>query len=175
LLEPRHGALALPFGLQAAGPDDGDVHALASALDRDHHTLHHLPDDLLALRRRRGRCVPQRWDVLGEPPNRLAFLRRQAAGLRPEKALVVFLKALLGGELLFPLAFQLPGDEPVLRLAQAILPRRALNLVPSSLVSLLPEPIQVRALALHVLRGLQGQVHGYGLECFEHLVAQDRV
>src|SRR5207248_1923713 len=135
-----------PFGAEAASPGDRHVDALTRALHGDDDALDHLADDLLPLRLRRGRCVPQRRNILGEMSNRRTLLCRQAARLRAQRTVALLVKPLLCSELCFPLPFQLPRHEAVLRLAQVILSRGALCLVPGPFASLLPQLLQLRPL-----------------------------
>lgn len=72
-----------------AGPADMDIGLLAVALHGDRDALDELARDGLAIGRGGGDGMPERWNISGQPADRLALLSRKAAGVLGRKAFVV--------------------------------------------------------------------------------------
>src|SRR5207244_969777 len=103
-------------GALAAGPHHTDVDAFAGALGGDPNLVDDGTQQRLAVGVGGGGRVPDRRDVLGEGAD-----LGQLGGGQPGRAgvlvpLVLVDQARLFGQGLLPVAFQLPHDEPVLRL-----------------------------------------------------------
>jgi hypothetical protein len=121
----------------------------------DGHAIHQQAHDLLSVRRRRCRCLPQGWNILSQAQERLAFSRRQLPGPLASAPGILFLQLLRVTERLFPLPLQLPGHQAIFRLDGCILPGRPLGVIVRPLQALVPMGLSLFAF------GTQGLLRGH--------------
>jgi hypothetical protein len=134
---------------------------LAGAHHGDGDLVHQRPDELLAVGG--GWRGPQAFDVAGQGGDGPLLSRGEGLGAGAGEPVVVLSQALLGGQRGFPVGFQLPHHQAVLRLGQPIAAPRPIGGDRSALQSLLPDPLQLGPLGLHLLGCLQGDLdRGWG-------------
>ncbi len=140
----------------AAGPGDGDVDQLAVPGDVDGDVLDQDAQQLLAVGLRGGRRVPDPREVGGQGLDRRPLGRGEGGRLLLGEPLVVRFQPGRLGERGFPVSFQLPGDEPVLRFGELVLAAGPVGGVAGALEPLPPQLVQHGPLVL----GLGGGGHG---------------
>ena len=97
LLKARYGTDHRGLTLMASHPVHHDFHAFALALQRDDNPLDQVPNDGLPLGDSGAGRVPQRGNILRQPPDSLALWRRECRGLLPQKPAMLRLERFLGG------------------------------------------------------------------------------
>jgi hypothetical protein len=112
---------------------------LAPALDVHDHAINHLADEFLAISGGSRWGSPEGRDIYRQTTNGRALSVGKHTWLLLEKAMIVLLNLLLGGQLLFPGPFQHPGHEPMFRFDRMVLASGSLDFIGSALLSLLPE------------------------------------
>src|SRR5215470_844112 len=97
LLKARYGTDHRGLTLMASYPVHHDFHAFALALQRDDNPLDQVSNDGLPLGDGGAGRVPQRGDILRQPPDGLALWRRECRGLLPQRPAMLRLERFLGG------------------------------------------------------------------------------
>jgi len=113
-----------------------DLFTLIVHIDSD--ALHQYTHDFLAVLWCRVRGVPQGWDVVSQAQDRLPLTGRQLRGTLASEPCLFLLQVLFVTERLFPVPFQLTGDQAVFGLDGFILSGRPLCVVARPLESLVP-------------------------------------
>jgi hypothetical protein len=97
LLKARHGTDHRGLTLMASHPVHHDLDAFALALQRDHNPFDQLPNNGLTIGDGGAGRVPQRGNILRQPPDGLALKSRECRGLLLEKPVILRLECFLGG------------------------------------------------------------------------------
>ena len=129
LLIPADGPSDLMLRRHAALPDDRHVVALGRLVGHDDHSLHDAAHDLLAIRRRRPRGVPERGDAVGERSDPLPVGGAQRRRQFRQEAMVILLHLALLLQRVLPTRLQRARHESVLGLHGVILPLGPLDVL----------------------------------------------
>src|SRR5712692_2578584 len=159
----------------APDPADGYLHPLALPLGDDHHGVHDLADQLLAVSGGGGRRRPQGRDV----GRQLADRRALGLGERPRlllpETMVGLFELLLRQELCFPLLLQGARHQAVLRFDRIILAAGALGFVGGPFAPLLPQPHQFRTLVFQPFRRGERQLQSRRLQRRQDVLAHEGI
>jgi len=151
----------------STGPLHGYGYPLAVLVRIDEDSLNEQTKDSSAVKVRCCGRVPQDWQIGRESSDGFAFCGRQMTRLFVLPAAVFFLEGALGLKFLLPRAFERTDHETILRLDSLILALGALDLVPSSLETLLPKDIGPRALALDLFAYAHAHFERSGLQSIQ--------
>ena len=135
------------------GPGDLYGHTLAAASHGDGDLVHQRADELLAVGVGGGRCRPQAGDVAGQGGDGLLLGGGEGLGAGAGEAVVLLPQLLLGGQCGFPVGFQLPHHQAVLRLGQAVAAPRPVGGDRGAFQALGPDPLQLGPLGSDLLGG----------------------
>lgn len=139
VLQATHRARRHPRRGPASDPFNRDLEALTGPFRSDQHPRTALPDTLFPRRHRCRRGMPQIGTVVRSLLDGLSLGTRQPPGLRGQQAVVLLLQLLLGAQLAFPLLGQLPGDQALRRLDEAVVAGSPLALVGRACQARLPQ------------------------------------
>ncbi len=133
------------------GPSDRDLGLFGVSFDIEFDPIYEHPHDLLTILRRGGRRSPQCGDVLSEMQNQLTLVFIQHEWLHPLEVFIFSGNLFLFAERRFPVLFQCPGNESVLRFDGMELSCGSIGLLSSPLEPLPPLLVQAKAFLLQIL------------------------
>ena len=143
-----------------ACPGDFHVGLLAGPVHCDADLLDQVPDQLLAVGAGGGGSIPDRGQVGGQGPDLLAFGSCQRPGAGGGEAVVLLAQPLPLGQRGLPVLFQLPDDQPVLRLGELVLAAGPVSGEIGAFQPLPPDLVDPRALGFRLPGRSQRDLEG---------------